>query len=145
VKFFAYILMLCVLLVGSGKVLHIHTCGTTGEKSISFFKSKKCHANQIAVEGEEGHSCEKSCCHPTEKDKQEEETPCDDSSLEILLDLKKDGESAPTKIPDFSVVYTITLDSFTQVEISFSQEAAFVNKAPPLPDTTAEKLQRWII
>lgn len=144
-KFIAYILMLCVLLVGSGKVLHIHTCGTTGERSISFFKTQKCHSNRIAKEKEEGHSCEKSCCHRTKSDKKEEENPCDDSSLEILLDLKKDGESEPTKVPNFSVVYTVSLDSFTQVEISFTQDVDLFNKPPPLPDTTAEKLQRWII
>lgn len=144
-KFLAYILILCVLLVGSGKILHIHTCGTTGEKSISFFRAQKCHSSHITKVVEEEHSCEKSCCHHTENDQEEEQNPCDDSSLEILLDLKKDGDTEPTKVPDFSVVYTITLDGFTQVEISYTKDGDFLNKPPPLPDTTAEKLQRWII
>ena len=143
-KFFAYILILCVLLVGSGKVLHIHTCGTTGDKSISFFQAKKCHPQEESEKGP--HSCDKSCCHHhNKKTKEEGESPCDDSSLEILLDLKKDGETQQAKVPDFSVVYTVTLNSFTQVEVSFTQEAAFLNKAPPLPDSSAENLQRWII
>ncbi len=144
-KFLAYILMLCVLLVGSGKVLHIHTCCTTGEKTISFFRAQKCGSNYVATGAEEEYSCEKSCCHPTKNNQEEEQNLCDDVSLEILLDLKKDGDTEPTKVPDFSVVYTLTLDSFTQVEISFTQDVDLLNKPPPLPETSAEKLQRWII
>lgn len=140
------ILILCVLLVGSGRILHVHTCGETGERSLSFFEKSNCQSIHVS-KGKKDKTCEKSCCahHQEIPANNQKENPCDDSSLESLIDLKKDTEVEHLKIPEFTAVYSIQIDSFTRVEISISTKEFFLNKAPPLKNNTPENLQRWII